>query len=70
MLLTGAVLTETVFSWPGMGRYLVEAVKDADYAVVQGGALVIAAVFVSTNLILDGVYVWLDPRTSQMESTS
>jgi ABC-type dipeptide/oligopeptide/nickel transport system permease component len=69
-LLTGAVLTETVFSWPGMGRYLVEAVKDADYAVVQGGALVIAAVFVSTNLILDGVYLWLDPRTSQRDSTS
>lgn len=62
MLLSGAVLTETVFSWPGMGRYLVEGVKNSDYAVVQGGALVVAALFVTINLSLDILHVWLDPR--------
>ena len=62
MLLSGAVLTETVFSWPGMGRYLVEGVKNSDYAVVQGGALVVAALFVSINLVLDLLHAWLDPR--------
>jgi ABC-type dipeptide/oligopeptide/nickel transport system permease component len=62
MLLSGAVLTETVFSWPGMGRYLVEGVKNSDYAVVQGGALVVAALFVTLNLLLDVLHAWLDPR--------
>ncbi len=61
-LLSGAVLTETVFSWPGMGRYLVEGVKDSDYAVVQGGALIVAALFVSINVFLDVLHAWLDPR--------
>lgn len=61
-LLTGAVLTETVFNWPGLGRYLVDAVQNSDYAVVQGGALFIAAMFVTLNLVLDLTFVWLDPR--------
>jgi len=61
-LLTGAVLTETVFSWPGLGRYLFDAVKDSDYASIQGGALVLVTVFVAANLIVDLSYVWLDPR--------
>ncbi len=62
LLLSGAVLTETVFSWPGLGRYLVEGVNNSDYAVVQGGALVVAGLFVSINLVLDLLYLWLDPR--------
>ncbi|WP_222434850.1 ABC transporter permease [Blastopirellula retiformator] len=62
MLLSGAVLTETVFNWPGLGRYLVTAVREQDYAVVQGAALVIAVMFVTANLILDLTYLWLDPR--------
>jgi peptide/nickel transport system permease protein len=62
MLLSGAVLTETVFSWPGLGREMVEAVKASDYAIVQGGALVIALLFTSLNLVLDLAYMWLDPR--------
>ncbi|MFI4873760.1 MAG: ABC transporter permease [Blastopirellula sp. JB062] len=62
MLLSGAVLTEKVFNWPGLGRYLVTAVQEQDYAVVQGGALVIAAMFVTANLLLDLAYLWLDPR--------
>lgn len=63
LLLTGAVLTETVFDWPGLGRYLSDAVvNNRDYAVVQAGAIVIAAMFAILNLLLDLVYVWLDPR--------
>lgn len=63
LLLTGAVLTETVFDWPGLGKYLADAVvNDKDYAVVQAGAIVIAALFALLNLLLDLVYMWLDPR--------
>jgi peptide/nickel transport system permease protein len=62
LLLSGAVLTETVFDWPGLGKYIVDAVPNNDYVVVQAGALVIAAIFVVSNLILDVLYVWLDPR--------
>jgi peptide/nickel transport system permease protein len=62
MLLTGAVLTETIFSWPGMGSYLFAAIEQRDYAIVQGGALVIATMFVFSNLLLDLCFLWLDPR--------
>ena len=63
LLLSGAVLTETVFDWPGMGLYIKTAVvDDRDYAAAQAAAIVIAAVFVSLNLLLDLVYLWLDPR--------
>jgi peptide/nickel transport system permease protein len=63
LLLSGAVLTETVFDWPGLGSYLANAViGDRDYVVIQAAAIVIAAMFVTLNLILDVVYVWLDPR--------
>lgn len=70
MLLSGAVLTETVFSWPGLGRYLVEGVKDSDYAVVQGGALVVAAMFIGMNLLLDLLHAWLDPRIRLLHTGS
>jgi peptide/nickel transport system permease protein len=63
LLLSGAVLTETVFDWPGLGQYLAEAVIDnKDYVAVQAASIVIAAMFVTLNLVLDLVYVWLDPR--------
>jgi peptide/nickel transport system permease protein len=63
LLLSGAVLTETVFDWPGLGQYVAGAViADRDYVALQGAAIVIAAVFVTLNLVLDVVYVWLDPR--------
>lgn len=62
MLLSGAVLTETVFNWPGLGSEMVAAVIQSDYAIVQGGALVIALLFTSLNLVLDVAYLWLDPR--------
>jgi len=61
-LLSGAVLTESVFNWPGLGTYLVEAVIRSDYEVVQGATMLVALIFVMTNLMVDMLYVWLDPR--------
>lgn len=61
-LLGGAVLTETVFSWPGLGSRLVDAILAADYPMVQGTVIIIATVFVVVNLIVDIIYAFLDPR--------
>jgi len=61
-LLGGAVLTETVFSWPGIGSRVVEAILAADYPLVQGSVIVIAAAFVLVNLIVDIIYSFIDPR--------
>jgi ABC-type dipeptide/oligopeptide/nickel transport system permease component len=61
-LLGGAVLTETVFAWPGVGSYTVEAILKSDYPVVQGAVMLIATVFVLVNLIVDILYAYLDPR--------
>ena len=61
-LLGGAVLTETVFAWPGIGRLLVDAIAFRDYPIVQGAVLVIATGFVLTNLFVDILYAYLDPR--------
>jgi len=62
LLLAGAILTETVFSWPGIGRYVVRAVWMRDYPAVQGCVLFFAFVFVIVNLITDIIYVYIDPR--------
>lgn len=61
-LLGGAVLTETVFSWPGVGSLVIAAVQNSDYPLVQGSVLLIATVFVITNLAVDLIYAFLDPR--------
>jgi peptide/nickel transport system permease protein len=61
-LLGGAILTETVFSWPGMGRYLVDAISQRDYPAVQGAILLFAAAVVVINLVVDVSYGALDPR--------
>jgi peptide/nickel transport system permease protein len=61
-LLSGAILTETIFSWPGIGRWVYESIQLRDYPVVQSMTLVIAVVFVITNLVVDLSYAWLDPR--------
>ncbi|MDR2618812.1 MAG: ABC transporter permease [Treponema sp.] len=58
----GAILTETVFSWPGVGTYMVNGINNYDYAVVQAGALVLSASFVLMNLVVDILYGYLDPR--------
>lgn len=62
MLLGGAVLTETVFSWPGIGAYTVSSILKSDFPVVQGVVMLIAIIFVLTNLVVDIVYAFLDPR--------
>lgn len=61
-LLGGAVLTETVFGWPGMGQLLVESIFARDYPMVQGIVLVFSALFIGTNLLVDLSYVLIDPR--------
>ncbi len=62
LLLGGAILTETIFSWPGIGRYIYEAIGYRDYPVVQSGVLVIAFIFVMINLVIDLLYAAIDPR--------
>ena len=61
-LLAGAVLTETVFSWPGVGRWVVMAIQARNYFVVQSAILVFAAIFITVNLLVDISYAILDPR--------
>jgi peptide/nickel transport system permease protein len=62
LLLSGAVLTETVFAWPGMGSWLRDAIFNRDYPVLQGGILFLAVVFVLVNLIVDLSYAIINPR--------
>ena len=61
-LLTGSVVTETVFAWPGTGLLAVEAVQARDYQVVQAVVLFMAGIFIASNLIVDILYAYLDPR--------
>jgi peptide/nickel transport system permease protein len=61
-LLGGAVIIESIFSLPGMGRFLLDSINNRDYAIVQGGVLFIALIFSLVNLSVDLVYAWLDPR--------
>jgi peptide/nickel transport system permease protein len=61
-LLAGAVITETVFTWPGIGRLLVDSIRARDYPVVQGSVLLIAVSFVLVNLVVDLIYGFIDPR--------
>ena len=61
-LLSGAILTETIFSWPGIGSWIYEGILARDYPVVQGGVVFVAIVFVLINLLVDISYAFLDPR--------
>lgn len=61
-MLGGAILTETVFSWPGIGRLMLDAIRNRDYPVIQGATLVFALLFVLTSLAVDLLYGVLDPR--------
>jgi peptide/nickel transport system permease protein len=61
-LLSGAILTETTFAWPGMGRLLVNSISARDYPVIQGIALIFAVVFTVVNLTVDLLYAYVDPR--------
>lgn len=62
LLLGGAILTETIFSWPGLGRLVVDRILFRDYPTVQGAVLVIALIFVFVNLLVDISYAYIDPR--------
>jgi dipeptide transport system permease protein len=61
-LLAGAVLTETIFSWPGVGKWLIDAIGRRDYPVVQGGILISATLVISVNLLVDLLYGLVNPR--------
>lgn len=61
-LLSGAILTETVFSWPGIGRWIYDAIAARDYPIVQGGVMFVAFIFVMVNLLVDLSYALIDPR--------
>jgi len=61
-LLGGAVITETIFAWPGVGRLAIQAIYNRDYPVVQASVFLLASIFVLVNLIVDLIYTYLDPR--------
>lgn len=62
--LTGSILTETIFSWPGIGRYVVNAITRRDLPAIQGSVLFLSVVFVLVNLITDLAYAKADPRVA------
>lgn len=62
MLMAGAILTETIFSWPGIGKWMIEAIGRRDYATVQGGLLIVALVVMVVNLFVDVLYALVNPR--------
>ncbi|HPQ96572.1 MAG: ABC transporter permease subunit [Thiothrix sp.] len=62
VLMAGAVLTETIFAWPGIGKWMIEAIARRDYPAVQGGLLFIAVLVMVVNLIVDLLYGWINPR--------
>jgi len=64
ILMGGAILTETVFAWPGVGKWLYDGVVKRDYMVIQGGTLLVATTFVMVNLIVDVLYAVINPRIS------
>ena len=59
---SGAVVTETVFSWPGIGRLMVQAIYTRDFPIVQATVMIVSVIFVTVNLLVDLIYAWLDPR--------
>lgn len=62
LLLSGAILTETIFAWPGIGKWLIEAIGRRDYPVVQGGLLLVASIIILVNLLVDLMYGVVNPR--------
>ena len=62
MLMAGAILTETIFSWPGVGKWMIDSISKRDYVAVQSGLLLIALVVMAVNLIVDLLYAVINPR--------
>ena len=67
VLLAGAILTETIFSWPGVGSWLVESVRRRDYPAIQGGLLLIASIVIVVNLVVDVLYGVINPRIRRQD---
>jgi dipeptide transport system permease protein len=61
-IITGAILTETIFSWPGIGKWIVQSITSRDYPVIQGGVLIISFIIISTNILVDILYYFLNPK--------
>jgi dipeptide transport system permease protein len=61
-IITGAILTETIFSWPGIGKWIVASITARDYPVIQGGVLIISFIIILTNIIVDIIYYFLNPK--------
>lgn len=61
-IITGAILTETIFSWPGIGKWIVQSITSRDYPVIQGGVLIISFIIIMTNIIVDMIYYFLNPK--------
>jgi len=62
MLMAGAILTETIFSWPGIGKWMIDSIAKRDYVVVQSGLLLIALIVMAVNLMVDVLYAVINPR--------
>jgi dipeptide transport system permease protein len=62
VMLAGAILTETIFSWPGIGKWMIDAISRRDYPVVQAGLLLIALIVMAVNLMVDVLYGLINPR--------
>jgi dipeptide transport system permease protein len=67
-IITGAILTETIFSWPGIGKWIVQSITARDYPVIQGGVLIIGLIIVLTNILVDFIYYFLNPRMQSSEN--
>lgn len=67
VLMVGAILTETIFSWPGIGRWLINGLEQRDYPVVQGGVLIVASLIILVNMCVDILYGLADPRIRQQQ---
>jgi dipeptide transport system permease protein len=61
-IITGAILTETIFSWPGIGKWIVASITARDYPVIQGGVLIISFIIIMTNIMVDIIYYFLNPK--------
>ena len=66
-LIGGTVIIETVFAWPGVGRLVVQAILNRDYPLVQSSVLILALIFVAMNLLVDLLYIYLNPQISYLE---
>ena len=70
MLMGGAILTETIFSWPGIGKWMIDSISRRDYEAVQGGLLMIAVLVMVVNLVVDLLYGFINPRVRHSQGAS